>query len=362
MSNPKFAETHNLIAFLEKSEESDGFEEIIDFLNASSIKYALMVNPTIYTSCIKQFWITAKAKTVNGERHIQALIDKKKVIIIEMSVRRNLKLKDAEGIDCLPTSTIFEELTRMGAKTTTWNEFSITMAFAIICLTTNQKFNFSKYIFDNMVKNLEGGVKFLMYPRFVQVFLDKQVRDMSSHDDIYIITSYTKKVFANIKRQGKGFSGQVTPLFQSMMVQTLEDMGEDSAAPTNSYPTPIITQPSSSRPQKKQSRRKQGKDSGPTKPITDEATNKEHIPIPSYDPSQSGKDRMQLNELMYLCTKLSDRVLALENTNTSQAVEIVKLKERVRKLEKKRRSKTYKPKRLYKVGLSERVKSSDETS
>ncbi|GJX94075.1 hypothetical protein Tco_0348661 [Tanacetum coccineum] len=71
---------------------------------------------------------------------------------------------------------------------------------------------------------------------------------------------------------------------------------------------------------------------------------------------------MQLNELMDLCTKLSDRVLALENTNTSQAVEIVKLKERVRKLEKKRRSKTYKPKRLYKVGMSQRVKSSDETS
>ncbi|GKB05927.1 hypothetical protein Tco_0834122 [Tanacetum coccineum] len=57
-----------------------------------------------------------------------------------------------------------EELERMGAKTTAWNEFSSTMAFAVICLATNQKFNFSKYIFDNMVKNLEGGVKFLMYP------------------------------------------------------------------------------------------------------------------------------------------------------------------------------------------------------
>ncbi|GJW19851.1 hypothetical protein Tco_0027287 [Tanacetum coccineum] len=282
MSNPKFAKTHNLIAFLEKSEESDGFEEIIDFLNASSIKYALMVNPTIYTSCIKQFWITAKAKTVNEERQIQALIDKKKVIITEMSVRRNLKLKDVEGTDCLPTTTIFKELTRIGyenltqkltfykayfspqwkffihiilqclsAKTTAWNEFSSTMASAIICLATNQNFNFSKYIFDNMIKNLKGGVRFLMYPRFVQVFLDKQVGDMSSHDDIYIITSHTKKVFANMMRQGKGFSRYVTPLFHSMMVQASEDMGEYSAAPTNSHPTPIITQLSSSRPQKK---------------------------------------------------------------------------------------------------------------
>ncbi|GJS11796.1 hypothetical protein Tco_0368592 [Tanacetum coccineum] len=90
------------------------------------------------------------------------------------------------------------------------------------------------------------------------------------------------------------------------------------------------------RPQKKQSRRKQRKDSGPTEPITDEATNKEHVSTASYDPSQSGEDRMQLNELMDLCTKLPDRVLALENTNTSQAVKIATLKERVKKLEKKR--------------------------
>ncbi|GKD05213.1 hypothetical protein Tco_1180187 [Tanacetum coccineum] len=71
---------------------------------------------------------------------------------------------------------------------------------------------------------------------------------------------------------------------------------------------------------------------------------------------------MQLNELMDLCAKLSDRVLALENTNTSQAAEIATLKERVKKLEKKRRSRSYKPRRLYKVGLSRRIKSSDDAS
>ncbi|GJV79516.1 hypothetical protein Tco_1515386 [Tanacetum coccineum] len=113
---------------------------------------------------------------------------------------------------------------------------------------------------------------------------------------------------------------------------------------------------------KKQSRRKQRKDSGPTKPITDEATNEDHASTPSYDPFQSGEDRMKLHELMHLYAKLSDRVLALENTNTSQAAEIATLKERVKKLEKKRMSKTYKPRRLYKVGLSRRIKSSDDAS
>ncbi|GJW75325.1 hypothetical protein Tco_0134695 [Tanacetum coccineum] len=116
MSTLKFAETHNLVAFLEKPEESNGFEGIIDFLNASSIKYALTVNPTAYESCIKQFWATAKAKTINGECQIQALVDKKKVIITEKSVRSDLMLEDAEGTECLPNDVIFEQLTLMGKQ------------------------------------------------------------------------------------------------------------------------------------------------------------------------------------------------------------------------------------------------------
>ncbi|GJU25521.1 hypothetical protein Tco_1164142 [Tanacetum coccineum] len=273
MLNPKFAETHYLVAFLEKPKESDRFKGIIDFLNASSIRYALTVNPTIYTTCIEQFWPTAKVKTVNGERQIQALVDKK-VIITETSIRIDLKLEDAEGTYCLPTATIFVELERMG------------------------------------------------------IFVTK-------HKGIYVTPSHTKKVFANMKRPGKGFSGKVTPLFKTMMVQAPEDMGEDLAAPTDSYSTPIITQPSSSKPQKKQSRRKQGKDNGPTEPIPDEATNTEHVSTPSYDPPQSGEDRLQLTKLMSLCTSLQEKVLDLEKAKTAQAKEIASLKKRVKQLEKR---------------------------
>ncbi|GJV13107.1 hypothetical protein Tco_1354648 [Tanacetum coccineum] len=359
MSTPKFAETHNLVAFLEKPEESNGFEGIIDFLNASSIKYALTVNPTVYESCIKQFWATAKAKTVNGERQIQALVDKKKVIITEKSVRSDLMLEDAEGTECLPNDVIFEQLTLMGyenltqkltfykayfssqwkflihtilqclsAKTTAWNEFSSTMASAIICLATNQKFNFSKYIFDNMMKNLEGGVKFLMYLRFIyEVFMGLTKFDgMSKHKGIYVTPSHTKKIFANIKREGKGFSGRITPLFQTMMVQASEDMGEDSTAPTDSYSTPIITQPSSSKPQKKKFKMKQRKDSGPTKPIPEEANNEEPISTPSCDLPQSRND----------CSRK----------------EIASLKKRVKQLEKRRKSRTSGLKRFRKEDAS----------
>ncbi|GJX30953.1 hypothetical protein Tco_0240808 [Tanacetum coccineum] len=96
MSTLNFHDTHNMIAFLEKTVESDGFEEIIDFLNASSINYTLTINPTIYTLCIKQFWATAKTKTVNREVQIQALVDGKKVIVIKSIVRRDLQLEDAD--------------------------------------------------------------------------------------------------------------------------------------------------------------------------------------------------------------------------------------------------------------------------
>ncbi|GJZ00143.1 putative ribonuclease H-like domain-containing protein, partial [Tanacetum coccineum] len=105
--------------------------------------------------------VEAKVHTVYGVRQLQALVDKKRVIIMEASIKSDLHLEDAEGIDCLPTATIFEELAKMGAKSTAWNEFSSTMASLIICLATNQKFNLSKYIFDAMVKHLDGGVKFL---------------------------------------------------------------------------------------------------------------------------------------------------------------------------------------------------------
>ncbi|GKC66634.1 putative ribonuclease H-like domain-containing protein, partial [Tanacetum coccineum] len=54
------------------------------------------------------------AKTVNEEVQLQALVDRKKVIITESTVRRDLHLEDAKGVDCLPIATIFEQLTLMG--------------------------------------------------------------------------------------------------------------------------------------------------------------------------------------------------------------------------------------------------------
>ncbi|GKD84204.1 hypothetical protein Tco_1351043 [Tanacetum coccineum] len=110
MANLKFANTHNMVAFLSKPAESDGFEQIVDFLNAQPIRYALTVNPTIYISCIEQLWSTSVVKTINREVQLHALVNGKKIIISEASVRRDLKLEDEECIDCLPNSTILNNL------------------------------------------------------------------------------------------------------------------------------------------------------------------------------------------------------------------------------------------------------------
>ncbi|GKF15351.1 hypothetical protein Tco_0056813, partial [Tanacetum coccineum] len=75
---------------------------------------------------------------------------------------------------------------------------------------------------------------------------------------------------------------------------------------------------------------------------------------------RSGEDRLKLKELMELCTTLQSRVLALETTKTNQALEIDSLKRRVKKLEKKDSKRTHKLKRLYKVGLSAKIVSSDD--
>nr|GEV81612.1 hypothetical protein [Tanacetum cinerariifolium] len=109
-----FADIHNMIAYLTKSDSCEGFDQIINFWNGSSIKYALTVNPNIYVSCITQFWTSVLMKKVNDVTRLQALVDKKKVIITEAIIRDALRLADAEGMDCLPNEEIYTKLSRIG--------------------------------------------------------------------------------------------------------------------------------------------------------------------------------------------------------------------------------------------------------
>ncbi|GJW20289.1 ribonuclease H-like domain-containing protein [Tanacetum coccineum] len=362
---------------------SEGFEQIFDFLNAHQIKYALTVNPTIYVSFIEQFWTTGVVKKMNGEAQIHALVDGKKVIVSEATVRMELQLVDEEGVDCLPNSTIFEELTRMGAKTTAWNEFSSTMASAIICLATNQKFNFSKFIFECMLRNLDNtSAKILMYPRFVQLFVNQQVEGMPTHKRKYIAPCHTKKVFGNMKRIDKDFSGNVTPLFPTMVVQNQPQPSTITQTPTTSTQSPTTIQPTTSiqpsQPQKqkiRKPRRKVTEVPQPSEPshVADGAVNEEMDDrlvraATTASSLKAEQDSGNINKTRSKATPNEPgsqrtssgggpRVLDLEKTKTSQQIRIESLERKVKKLEKKDKKRTHKLKRLYKVGLSRRVES-----
>ncbi|GJV16806.1 hypothetical protein Tco_1362129 [Tanacetum coccineum] len=91
MANLEFCDKHNMVAYLKKPSRSEGFQEIVDFLNGSHIRYALTKNPTIYVSLIKKFWQTATVRTVdNGEQEITAIVDGKEFTVTEASVMRHL--------------------------------------------------------------------------------------------------------------------------------------------------------------------------------------------------------------------------------------------------------------------------------
>ncbi|GKD66629.1 hypothetical protein Tco_1308737, partial [Tanacetum coccineum] len=114
-----------------------------------------------------------------------------------------------------------------------------------------------------------------------------------------------------MRREGKNFSGRVTPLFETIMVQPNQDEGIDSGIPTDSLQIPITTQPSSSRTQKKQYRRKQRKD---TTVAQEETQPDDSVPTPSNDPplSETAKDA-QANEIVDLKKRVQRRVESSED-------------------------------------------------
>ncbi|GJX32442.1 hypothetical protein Tco_0242297 [Tanacetum coccineum] len=115
MANLDFCDKHNMVSYLHKSEGSEGFHQIIDFLSTSHIKYALTESLTIHVSLIEQFWqIASTSIPENGEMEITAAIDEKVKVVFEASIRRHLKLEDSNGISTLPNAKIFKQLVLMG--------------------------------------------------------------------------------------------------------------------------------------------------------------------------------------------------------------------------------------------------------
>nr|GEV82802.1 hypothetical protein [Tanacetum cinerariifolium] len=325
-------------------------------------------------------------------------------MVTEAVIRDALHLDDAEGVDCLPNEKIFTELARMGyekpttkltfykaffssqwkflihtilqsmsAKRTSWNEFSSAMASTVICLSTGRKFNFSRYIFKSLVRNVDSSLKFYMYPRFIHLIIQNQLGDLSTHSIKYISPVLTLKIFANMRRVGKGCSGVETPLFEGMRATrepenqgNAEEQGNDEEQGTdNAAAEEPVTDVDDVADQYIQS---------PT-PLTPPPQQPQDIPLTSQvqspPPQQQSPPPAQpqgahfpmslLQEALDAYVALTRRVEHLEHDKVAQDLEILKLKTRVKRLERANKVKTVKLRRLRKVGTSQRIESSDDT-
>ncbi|GJV26643.1 putative ribonuclease H-like domain-containing protein [Tanacetum coccineum] len=289
---------HNMIAYLEKTEGNVEFHEVIDFLRRSYIYHALTVSPVVSTTFVEQFWTSAKSKTINNVRHITAKVAGKFVSISEASIRTDLIFDDADGIDSLPNQAIFDAIQLMGY------EGDLTV------LTFN---------------------KALFSPQW------RKLANISVPLDHFPVNSLTSKVFSFMIKKGKHFSGKVTPLFDTMLVQPTQDEGASSDSLSHEQPSPSpaptnLTPDPSPNP-------------SPTPIVADsipEPTGENLGDHSSNDASLSGnEDDMTLQNVYDLCISLCQQV-------TDQAKEIKLLKAKINKLKKQAKPVINNPQRLSK--------------
>ncbi|GJY74250.1 hypothetical protein Tco_0478681 [Tanacetum coccineum] len=226
MAALKYRDEHNKVGYLQKPKGSDDYHQILDFLSASHIRYALTNDPIIFDSLVKQFWSTATLRSPElGPPAILATIDETPYIITEDSVRSQLQLADDGGIDDLPIAEIYSGMDNLGyvtegkltfyknkfspqwrflvhtilhclsTKSGSWDQFGSSIAVALICLSDGRRFNWSSYIFKGMLSS---------------------------------------KLFANMKLN---FEGQPMPLLAAMLPQ--DQVGEGAGVVAQAVPPPI---------------------------------------------------------------------------------------------------------------------------
>nr|GEX35847.1 retrovirus-related Pol polyprotein from transposon TNT 1-94 [Tanacetum cinerariifolium] len=286
-------------------------------------------------SCCRQFWAIVKAKTVNGEIQLQALVDGKKVIITEFTVKRDLQLEDTEDVDCLPNASIFEQLTLIGETPL-----------------------FPKMMVQAQEEMGEGSAKptnphhtpTIIQPSTSQPQKTKQHRKPRRKVTEVPQPSDPTKHVTNEAINEEMNDSLVRATTTASSLEAEQDIGNIFKIQSKAIPNQSSSQ---------------GTDSGggrrcqETMRYTIAQTRSEKVFKFSNDSllvrvntPRSDEDSLKLKELKELCTNLQKRVLDLENTKTTQALEIDSLKRRVKKLEKKQRSRTHNLKRLYKERIS----------
>ncbi|GJX28103.1 hypothetical protein Tco_0236182 [Tanacetum coccineum] len=216
---------HNMIACVEKTEHNADFHE-----------------------WIQQFWSTAKVCMINEVAHIEAKVAGKKILVLEALVCTEMMFNDEDGTNCFDNQVIWDTLKDIGYegsltllsfskplfspqwkylvhtllhclsfKSSSWDQFRTNIASALVGLATNQKFNFSNLIFNGMLRNLKDSKPFLMYPRFIQLFLNKQLKGITKPQNFLPTVVLPSKVFTFMSKCSLKFFEKLTPLTPHML-------------------------------------------------------------------------------------------------------------------------------------------------
>ncbi|GJV85851.1 ribonuclease H-like domain-containing protein [Tanacetum coccineum] len=281
------------------------FAEISDFLNANPIWYALTVSHTIYVSCIEQFWSTPKTKTVNNETQIHAKVEGKTIVISESSVRRDLQFNDEGGTVTPLFSSMLAQQADMGKGSGQPTDPQHTSTYA-------------------------------------QPSNEEQITASSSSQPKKTHRPRKAKRATEISQS----SGPISPVADEAVNEERRDSVERAATTATRLDA---EQDSGGRP-----RRQEIMGDRPAQTRFESLSKQSYdSPLGGVNTPRSDEDRIELKELMEICTKLSKRVLDLETTKSAQAKEIANLKKRVKKMERKRKSRTS-GMNLFKIGTSRR--------
>ncbi|GJV62994.1 hypothetical protein Tco_1473822 [Tanacetum coccineum] len=250
MANIRTCNKHNMIACVEKTEHNADFHQIVDYLTGCSINYSLLVDPDLIGPWLQQFWATASLRVINEVPHIRAMVAGKRILISEETIRADLLFDDADGVDCFPKQVIWDSLRDIGyegnlaqltfskplfspqwkylvhvllhclsPKSTSWEQFGTNIASALVGLATNQKFNFSLMIMNGMLGHISNGTPFLMYPRFIQLFLNKQLEGVTRPQNFLpsVTSSLLRSLLFMRKNSPKFTQVRITPLTPPML-------------------------------------------------------------------------------------------------------------------------------------------------
>nr|GFA83763.1 hypothetical protein [Tanacetum cinerariifolium] len=241
------------------------------------------MSPPIYISCIKQFWNSVLVKRSGDVTRLQALVDKKKIVISEAIIHESLQLNDAEGVVCFPNEEICTGLAQMGYE------------------KPSTKLTFYKAFFSSQWKFL------------IHTILQSLSTKRTSWNEFSIAMA-------------------------SAVICLSKEPAVEEVLPEVVLPTPTLSSPPS---------------------LVIPSLPPHQPPCPP-QPQDAEGSSLLFQQVLDTCSALTRRVKGLETDKAAQQLEIIKLKARLKKLEKINKVKSSKRRQLKKVGTSQHVESSDD--